>query len=139
MRESGFIFICGAIFYLCVTLNYPILDILLNPAKAANNRPINLKCDDLLLTSTVKTHQWQITPVKNQSEKSNSVNSPQKTNPILQQEKKTFITHIVKPGDTLYKISNKYNVSPGTICKLNKLKGNSILSVGMELKIVNRS
>ncbi|MEW6607159.1 MAG: LysM peptidoglycan-binding domain-containing protein [bacterium] len=139
MREKGFIFICGVIFYLCVILNYPILDILINPAKAANDRTIDLKCDDLFLTSAIRTHQWKITPLKNQSEKSKSVKSPQKTNPTLPQKKKPFITHIVKPGDTLCKISNKYNVSSGTICKLNNLKTNSILSIGMELKIENRS
>ena len=49
--------------------------------------------------------------------------------------KKSFITYKVKPGDTLWNISRKYNVSLMEIMKWNKLKKHSKLKPGMKLKI----
>lgn len=42
---------------------------------------------------------------------------------------------IVKKGDTLYSISRKYNMSVQTLCRLNNLTENSILSIGQKLKL----
>lgn len=44
------------------------------------------------------------------------------------------ITYIVKRGDSLYSIANKYNTSVSTIKSLNNLSSNS-LSIGQSLKI----
>jgi LysM repeat protein len=41
----------------------------------------------------------------------------------------------VKKGDTLYAISKKYNVPVNTICKLNKIKRNTVLPVGKTLRV----
>ena len=44
------------------------------------------------------------------------------------------VTYVVKRGDSLYSISQKYNVSVNDIINTNNLKSN-ILSIGQELKI----
>lgn len=43
--------------------------------------------------------------------------------------------HVVKEGDTLYKISRQYNISVEKILQLNHLKENSILSLGQKIRI----
>ncbi len=48
---------------------------------------------------------------------------------------KSYITYSVKPGDTLWNISRKYNVSLSKILKWNRLKKHSKLKPGMKLKI----
>lgn len=49
--------------------------------------------------------------------------------------KKRWVTYKVKPGDTLWNISRKYNVSLTEIMKWNRLKKHSKLKPGMKLKI----
>ena len=44
------------------------------------------------------------------------------------------MTYTVKPGDTLYGISNQFGVSVTELAKLNNIKG-SLLNVGQVLKI----
>lgn len=44
-------------------------------------------------------------------------------------------THMVQPGDTLWKISRKYGVPLDVLIKLNNIENPDNLVVGMELKI----
>ena len=60
---------------------------------------------------------------------------PGKSNKRHKKRKKTYITYRVKPGDTLWNISKKYNVSLSEIMKWNRLKKNTKLKPGMKLKI----
>ena len=46
-----------------------------------------------------------------------------------------FITHLVKKGDNLYRISKKYNVKIKHLEKLNKLDNQSKIDIGDNLKI----
>jgi len=147
MRRNIFIISCGIVFYLFVTLNYPFLDLLINQAKAAGNfttgSQIGLISEDLLLSYTIKTHHWKVTTIVSSSQttdmakpspatqKSEISASVQKAKP---EQEKFVLTHIVKPGDTLGKISSKYGVKISTLSKLNNLKGD-ILPVGKKLKI----
>ncbi|MEW6095375.1 MAG: LysM peptidoglycan-binding domain-containing protein [bacterium] len=131
MRRNGFIIICGLIFYLFVTFNYPFLDLLINQAKAASSTLDNhneLRCEDLFLSYTIKTHNWNVSSPKLPPCASTKVNSTKPT------QKKFCVTHVVKAGDTLWKISQKYGVDISTICRLNGLKRDT-LSVGMKLKM----
>ncbi len=50
-------------------------------------------------------------------------------------KKRRLVTYKVKPGDTLWNISRKYNVSLSEIMKWNRLKKHSKLKPGMKLKI----
>jgi len=134
MQRTGFIIICGIIFYLFVTLNYPFLDILIKQAKAASSTVDNLtglKCEDLFLPYTIKTHNWNVSSVKPSS---GNQSKSKKSNFSKPTQKEAVIIHVVKPGDTLWKISEKYGVKTSTICKLNGLK-KDLLVVGMKLKI----
>ena len=49
-----------------------------------------------------------------------------------------YETYTVKPGDTLYGISNQFGVSVTELAELNGIKG-SFLAVGRELKIPSKS
>lgn len=53
----------------------------------------------------------------------------------LQSEKNRSKIYIVKRGDTLGKISNKYNVSIRSLCKTNSIRRNSVLRVGQKLVV----
>ena len=43
--------------------------------------------------------------------------------------------HTVKKGDTLYAIARKYHTTVDKLCKLNKIKETSILSLGQKIKV----
>lgn len=43
--------------------------------------------------------------------------------------------HVVKQGDTLYKISRMYNISVEKILQLNHMRENDIISIGQKIKI----
>ena len=47
--------------------------------------------------------------------------------------------HIVSEGDTLWSISNKYNMNVRDIMKMNSLNQNSILQLGQQLTIGNKN
>ncbi|NPA54284.1 MAG: transglycosylase SLT domain-containing protein [Aquificae bacterium] len=49
-------------------------------------------------------------------------------------KRKVYINHVVKKGETLYRIAKKYNISIEEIKKLNNIVGNNI-KVGQVLKI----
>jgi len=148
MRRNAFIISCGIVFYLFATLNYPFLDLLIDQAKASGNSisesARGLISEDLLLSYTIKTHHWKVAPVVSSSQTTAEVTaghitqkrevsaSLQKPKP---QEEKFVLIYVVKPGDTLNKISSKYGVKISTLSKLNGLKGD-ILPLGMKLKIM---
>ena len=48
-----------------------------------------------------------------------------------------IIVYFVRPGDTLWKISKKYNVSPQLIAQINGLENPDVLNVGQRLLIPN--
>ncbi|MFH1561871.1 MAG: LysM peptidoglycan-binding domain-containing protein [Nitrospirota bacterium] len=172
MNRNEFFISVGVIFYLFVSLNYPILDILVNPVKAAareaclvgatSNSTLesqdNLKSQDLLLSYTIETHKWNVHSLKSiqkpkplpevlppspidskPSIKISTPNKPQRSGTPLTNKKPPSTIHVVKPGDTLWKISARYGVNGSTICKLNELKGSDMLSVGMKLQVLGCS
>ncbi len=167
-HRTEFFISVGVLFYLFVSLNYPILDVLVNPVRAANSSlesHYNLKSEDLLLSYAIKTHKWNVqssdrsvTPVKSAIpqpiQKAKPVSemqplpevlppfppsvtkiSPPTSSKPLTESKPPLTIHVVKPGDTLWKIAAKYGVSSASISKLNQLKESDILSVGMKLKV----
>ncbi|MDI6735619.1 MAG: LysM peptidoglycan-binding domain-containing protein [bacterium] len=168
MNRSEFFISAGAIFYLFVSLNYPILDILVDPVKAAargatSNSSLeshyNLKSPDLLLSYTIKTHKWNVQSLKSPTKGATSksiqkakllikvlprssmkISTPTSSKPLtevlpLTDPKIPLTIHVVKPGDTLWKIAAKYGVSSATICELNDLKRSDILAIGMKLQV----
>ena len=47
--------------------------------------------------------------------------------------------HIVSEGDTLWSISNKYNIDIRDITRMNSINQNSILKLGQQLTIGNKN
>lgn len=43
--------------------------------------------------------------------------------------------HVVKKGDTLYAIARKHNTTVAKLCQINKIKENTILQIGMKIKL----
>ena len=62
----------------------------------------------------------------------NTTTSKQETVPTSTTKPQTYI---VKKGDTLYAIANRYNMSVLALCKLNNLTDKDILSIGQKLKL----
>ncbi|MBC7331737.1 MAG: M23 family metallopeptidase [Synergistetes bacterium] len=61
---------------------------------------------------------------------------------VLAKEKENplrVVTYVVKPGDTLWDISKKFNISIDTIISANELKNLDLLKIGQVLKIPNVS
>lgn len=55
-----------------------------------------------------------------------------------QNEKKTIKNsnfHIIHQGDTLYKISRKYDIPVAKICEINKIKPTDVLSIGQKIHL----
>ena len=59
--------------------------------------------------------------------------APAKPAPAAQPSSPKY--HIVKKGDTLYAIARKYHTTVDKLCKLNKIKETSILSLGQKIKV----
>ncbi len=66
---------------------------------------------------------------------SSRVNNPKPSANKKNKSKGKYVTYKVKPGDTLWNISRKYNVSLSEIMKWNKLQKNQKIKPGMTLKI----
>lgn len=49
-----------------------------------------------------------------------------------------YIWHVVKPGETLYSISKKYDVQVSNLLKWNNLNASDKLSLGQEVKILSQ-
>lgn len=98
------------------------------------NKTMNLKKlkrNDLLLIPVVSIR-------KNQTDSSNGSKKLDEAHANADEIKNDLIrNHVVQPGETLYKISQKYKVSVADLVKWNAIKNNSI-EVGKEL-IVNQS
>ena len=52
-------------------------------------------------------------------------------------EKRQKKVYVVKRGDTLSKISHRYNISITSLCRTNSIRKNSVLRVGQKLIVTN--
>ncbi len=95
--------------------------------KAAVEKSIPLtSVSDTLITQTnrISTDSTQTLTTTN--------NDSPKVNPNALYKPKYYT---VKQGDTLYQIAKKYHTSINNLCEINKIKENSILSIGQKLKL----
>lgn len=82
------------------------------------------------------TKKWA-TPYLHSSRKQSDIEVCTTYDEAIESEKNQQEVYVVKRGDTLSKISNKYNVSITSLCKTNSIRKNSVLRVGQQL-IVSR-
>ena len=85
----------------------------------------NITVDELKRLNNLKSNILQIGQVL-------------KVSNTLLDDNSDYILYTVKPGDTVYGISNQYGVSAIDISTLNNLGGN-VITVGQTLKIPNQS
>lgn len=84
--------------------------------------------------STPRLVSKNSTQPKTNKDKSNPSKKSNKTKSTTTSKPNQTVTHVVQKGETLYRISKKYNVSVDRLKKLNKLESNSI-SIGQKLII----
>lgn len=102
-----------------------------DPEKVIDNTTRRLKVNILELTP----EDFYILPLP-VSEPETVKNNTQTEEVSTPAETKNSVVHIVKPGETLYKISRIYNVPVNQIISLNKLKNNGEnIQAGQKLKI----
>ena len=79
------------------------------------------------------------TQVVSKDTASNAVATPKPAEPAAKQAapapKSSPKYHTVKKGDTLYAIARKYHTTVAKLCKLNRIKETSILSLGQKIKV----
>ncbi|MDO4728240.1 MAG: LysM peptidoglycan-binding domain-containing protein [Bacteroidota bacterium] len=97
--------------------------------------------NDFLLELNLKNKQYQFNTLKiitpnNQRFFDLAISNKQPQ--IVQQEQTKTINHLIKKGETLSVIANKYKVSVASIQKDNKLSGTNI-KAGSTLKIVTKT
>lgn len=78
------------------------------------------------------TKKWA-TPYMHSSKRQTKVELCTSYDEAIESEKKQRKIYVVKRGDTLSKISHKYNVSITSLCKTNAIRRNSVLRVGQKL------
>ncbi len=81
------------------------------------------------------TKKW-VTPYIYNSKQQSNISICNTYEEALQSEKKQKHIYIVKQGDTLSEISNKYYVSIISICKINAIKKTSTLRIGQRLLLI---
>jgi LysM repeat protein len=82
------------------------------------------------------TKKWA-TPILHNSRRKSNIEVCKTLAQAQESEKNQQSVYVVKRGDTLSKISNRYNVSITSLCKTNAIRRNSVLRVGQKL-IVTR-
>lgn len=65
--------------------------------------------------------------------------SVQQAGPKGSAPRKSYFFHVVQPGDTLWKIARKYELTPDQIIKLNNIGNSNLLKKGSRLKIPQKS
>ena len=81
------------------------------------------------------TKNW-VTPYIHNSKRQSNIVICNTYEEALQNEEKQKQIYVVKRGDTLSKISNKYHVSITSLCKTNAIKKTSILRIGQRLILI---
>lgn len=97
-----------------------------------NGRPYNPEFVFNFDEQKVKDEIWSITNLASLQKEQN-----QKDNKLAQNSTEKVIAekHIVRYGDSLWKIARRYGTSIAYLCKLNNLTENTVLNLGMIVKL----
>ncbi len=98
----------------------------------ANSQPITINTEALFVANPSKKN----IPVEQAVIESKRPSNPQ-ANQLIAYNSTNDVSHLVKQGETLYRLHRLYNVSVASIKKANQLDSNEII-VGVTLKIPNK-
>ncbi|MFA6923062.1 MAG: M23 family metallopeptidase [Bacteroidales bacterium] len=106
-----------------------------NPKIFIDFDKFSLLKDTLLLTGTTFQNYYKGLKSKGKTSKTKSVaaKNPTKQNTTI--NTKTGNYHMVKEGDTLYRIAKNNGTTVENLCKLNNISKNKVLSIGMKIKV----
>lgn len=119
-----------------VTINVSIMNKAYQDIDRSANKIVVVAPNKLLSNDTTSTNN-DTTDVSNALSSSSNVSADTTSSKPAQTTTQTSSPkyHIVKKGDTLYAISRKYHTTVGKLCKLNKIKETSILSIGQKIRV----
>lgn len=119
-----------------VTINVSIMNKAYQDIDRSANKIVVMDPKTLASNNTTSTNN-DTTGVANTPPSSSAVpadtTSPKPVQTTTQTSSPKY--HIVKKGDTLYAISRKYHTTVDKLCKLNKIKETSILSLGQKIRV----
>jgi murein DD-endopeptidase MepM/ murein hydrolase activator NlpD len=78
------------------------------------------------------TRKWT-TPYLHRARRKSKIELATTYDQAIESEKHQKKVYVVKRGDTLSKISHKYNISISSLCRTNSIRRNSVLRVGQKL------
>lgn len=119
-----------------VNINVSIMNKAYQDIDRSANKIVVVAPNKLLSNDTTSTNN-DTTDVSNALSSSSNVSADTTSSKPAQTTTQTSSPkyHIVKKGDTLYAISRKYHTTVGKLCKLNKIKETSILSIGQKIRV----
>lgn len=93
--------------------------------------------DDCETTSFDENEPLATAGEQSSLQQNDAATSNNKVQPVV--AKKPYFFHVVQPGDTLWKIARKYELTPDQIKKLNNISNSNLLKKGSRLKIPQKS
>lgn len=119
-----------------VTINVSIMNKAYQDIDRSANKIVVMDPNKLVSNDTTSTNN-DTTDVANAPSSSSTVSADTTASKPVQTTTQTSSPkyHIVKKGDTLYAISRKYHTTVDKLCKLNKIKETSILSLGQKIRV----
>ncbi len=94
------------------------------------NKENTLRSQDIWVTK-----KW-VTPYIHSSRRQSNIVVCNTYDEAIESEKKQKQIYVVKRGDTLSRISSKYQVSIASLCKTNAIKKSSTLKIGQKLVLI---
>lgn len=119
-----------------VTINVSIMNKAYQDIDRSANKIVVMDPNKLVSNDTTSTNN-DTTDVAKAPSSSSTVSADTTASKPVQTTTQTSSPkyHIVKKGDTLYAISRKYHTTVDKLCKLNKIKETSILSLGQKIRV----
>ena len=109
---------------------------LLNIAKKYDTTVAVIRSANNIRGNNIRAGKYLVIPVSLKSEKEYTHSLTQRQQGVLSRARsRSSIVHIVKKGDTLWDIAQKYKVTVGSITRLNKIAPRDTLRNGQKLAI----
>ncbi len=109
---------------------------LLNIAKKYDTTVNVIRKANNILGNNIRAGKHLVIPVSLKSDKEYTYSTSQRKKGVINRARsRSSLVHIIKHGDTLWDIAQKYKVSVGSITRLNKISPRDTLKKGQKLAI----